>query len=668
MTSETQPSDRATASHIEQAIESVLGQQGMMSEILDQYESRPQQLSMAKTVATAINDRKHAIVEAPTGVGKSFAYLVPAAQYALSQNKKVVISTGTIALQEQLINKDLPILQQCFPLLKSVLVKGRQNYLSLRRLSHALEGQNTWFENKGDLDDLKDIERWSKETAVGDKADLGYDPNPAVWRKAVSDNNNCFGRRCPRYADCFFYKARREIEDADILIVNHHLYFSDLALRGEHAAILPPHDVVIFDEAHSLEDVATEHLGLQISEAQIRYFLDGLWNTRKQKGLLDGMLGEVGRQCADACRQSNNKLWTEVAQSFGNRQEDTMTVTTPNRYSLELADELERLGDSLIDIRSRCDDDNSAQEYKAQADRAFEFSGSLRQIIEQEYDHYVYYATVPQSGRSSASLSANPLAVGELLKNLLFHDNQSVVLTSATLAADDSERFLFLRRRLGIDDALSKKLDSPFDFEKQARLLVNESELDPNGSDFERALAMWLGDFLDEQSGGTFVLFTSYRQLERVHDLVAPRLERAKRFVLRQGGGMGRSQMIDVFKSSGDAVLFGTASFWEGVDVRGDALKNVIITKIPFEVPNHPLVEARHNDIKANGGNPFMERSVPEAILRLKQGVGRLIRTKDDSGTIVLCDHRIKTKRYGRYFLRALDQFTPEYFQLAQFI
>lgn len=655
-----------TSAEQRQAVAAILGDDGMLAKLLDNYESRPQQLDMATVVSQAITERKHAVVEAPTGVGKSFAYLVPAIQFALQHNKKVVISTGTIALQEQLIHKDLPIMQECFPLLKSVLVKGRQNYLSLRRLEHAMQGEKTWFESRDDLKDLNDILTWSQETQVGDKADLGYDPNPSVWRKVVSDNKNCLGRRCPRYADCFFYQARRDIEDADILVVNHHLYFSDLALRSEHAAILPPHDVVIFDEAHSLEDVATDHLGVQLNETQIRYYLDGLYNQRRKTGLVAEGAFDQARDAVERCRLSNTRLWQDVALSFGDRQEDTMTLPVANNYSLELADELEALGGVLQEFRNRSDDDNTAQEFKAQADRALDYAGQLRQVIEQQFDHYVYYATVP-SGRGSASLSANPLKVGELLSNLLFSSSHSVILTSATLAADDSERFLFLRKRLGLEEALTRRLDSPFDFKKQARLLVNESPLDPNGPEFERALAMWLGEFLEQESGGTFILFTSYRQLERVHELVAPRLERANRFVLRHGGGMGRSQMIELFKSTGNAVLFGTASFWEGVDVRGDALKNVIITKIPFEVPNHPLVEARHNDIKANGGNAFMERTVPEAILRLKQGVGRLIRTRQDQGTIVLCDHRIRTKSYGRYFLRALDQFEPEFFKLSDY-
>ena len=295
-------------------------------------------------------------------------------------------------------------------------------------------------------------------------------------------------------------------------------------------------------------------------------------------------------------------------------------------------------------------------------------AGELRQIVEQQLDNYVYYATIP-SARGTPSLSAHPLSVGGLLKAKLFDTMDSVVLTSATLAADDSERFLFFRRRLGIDeDAIAKRLDSPFDYRKQSRLLVNESPLDPNAPAFERAFAQWLGDYIDEAKGGIFVLFTSYRQLSTVHDLVRPRLDRKNRFVLRHGDGMGRSQMIQLFKATGNAVLFGTASFWEGVDVQGDALQHVIITKIPFEVPNHPLIEARHNHIKSRGGNPFMERTVPEAILRLKQGVGRLIRTADDQGSVVLCDHRILSKQYGRYFIRALPDMGLERFRLDEYV
>ncbi len=643
-------------------IQDIFSSDGFLSQIFPEWESRQPQIDMATLVDEAIEAEEHAIVEAPTGVGKSFAYLVPAARSALKTGKKIIISTGTIALQEQLINKDVPVLEKLFPGLKVVLVKGRQNYLSRRRLDYAITGQRNLFDNDDDQETLKSIRRWAEQSTVGDKADLGYEPERRIWNTVMSDSANCRGRRCPQYDHCFFYQARKEIVEADILIVNHHLYFSDLALRDEHAAILPAHGTVIFDEAHTLEDVATDHLGLHIAEGQIRYFLEGLLG-RKGTGVLADTAWLQYHPAIEKAKQANENFWKAVSIAFGNRKDETMRIGQADFVVDILSDTLSEIGDLLKECQSASDQEDSAQEFAAHASRAYAFAGGLRSVLEQQHKDYVYYATIPRK-RGSASLSAHPLSVHEQLKTLLFDRMDSVIVTSATLAADDSDRFLFLRRRLGIETDRAKRLDTPFNFQEQAKLLVNRSPLDPNSEAFEMAMAQWLGDFLQDSEGGTFVLFTSYRQLQRVHDLVRPRLDRARRFVLRHGEGIGRSQMLDLFKSTGDAVLFGTTSFWEGVDVRGNALKNVIITKLPFEVPNHPLVEARHNAISAKGGNPFMERTVPEAILRLKQGVGRLIRTVHDTGTIVLCDHRITTKRYGSYFLRALPDMNTTYFTI----
>ena len=642
----------------------VLGPGGMIAQIMPAYESRPQQLEMAELVAEAVTKRSHAIIEAPTGVGKSFAYLVPLALHALKNHQKVVISTGTIALQEQLIRKDIPLVQQLFPELKAVLVKGRQNYVSLRRLQYAANGQQTLYDSREDAQVVKELLDWSTETKTGDLADLGYEPPNNVWRQVQSDRNNCLGRKCPMYSECHFYKARKEMEEADLLVVNHHLYFSDLSLREEHAAILPPHQVVVFDEAHTLEDVATDHLGVSITEAQVRFFLDGLWN-RKGKGLLGQDAYQAARDVVEDARMAGEIFWKQVALlvTDGN---DIIKLTAPHMIDNNLSPALDVVARALDACRSHVEDDNALNELRAQQDRAVQLSGSIRWIIEQMGNDHVYYANVP-TGRGSPSLSASPLSVADLLKKQLFDDIPSVLLTSATLAADDSDRFLFLRRRLGIEGGLAKRLDSPFDYQSQAKLLLNSSAIDPNSPRYERAIAAWLNDYLQTAEGGAFVLFTSYRQLKVVHDLVRPALDRANRFVLRHGDGMGRMQMLDLFKRVGNGVLFGTSSFWEGVDVPGDALKHVIITKLPFEVPNHPVVEARHHDIKKRGGNAFMERSVPEAIIRLKQGFGRLIRTKSDTGTVAILDHRILTAAYGRYFLKALPPCATEMVQLERF-
>jgi len=643
----------------------VLGPNGLIAQLMPAYESRPQQLAMADTVAQALAERSHAIVEAPTGVGKSFAYLVPLVLHALKTGTKVVVSTGTIALQEQLIRKDIPLVQKLFPELKAVLVKGRQNYVSLRRLQYAAgNGQQGMFDTREDAVALKELLTWSGETETGDLADLGFDPPPQVWRLAQSDRNNCQGRKCPTYAECFFYQARKEMEEAHLLVVNHHLYFSDLSLRAEHAAILPAHKVVVFDEAHTLEDVATDHLGVSITEAQVRWFLDGLW-SRKSKGLLSRDNYAAARDAVEVARDAGERFWKEVARLTSDTQ-DIIKLTAPHLVENVLSPSLEAVAKALDDCRAHVGEDNALNELTAQQEKALSLSGSLRWVIEQQGKDHIYYAQVP-TARGSPSLSASPLSVAELLQKQLFAEIPTVILTSATLAADDSDRFLFLRRRLGLEGGLAKRLDSPFDYESQVKLLLNSSPIDPNSDRFEKAMAGWLCDYLLQADGGAFVLFTSYRQLKAVHDLVRPALDRANRFVLRHGDGMGRMQMLDLFKRVGNGVLFGTSSFWEGVDVPGDALKHVIITKLPFEVPNHPVVEARHHDIKRRGGNPFMERTVPEAIIRLKQGFGRLIRTKSDTGTVAILDHRVLTAAYGRYFLRALPACATEMIQLDRY-
>jgi ATP-dependent DNA helicase DinG len=650
----------------ELAARDVLGPGGLIAGLMSAYESRPQQLDMAEVVTEALAGNQHAIVEAPTGVGKSFAYLVPMVLHALRTHEKVVISTNTIALQEQLIDKDIPLLQRIFPELKAVLVKGRQNYLSLRRLAYAANGQQALFDSREDDSVLRELVEWSRTTEIGDRADLGYDPPPRVWRQVQSDRSNCLGRKCPTYDECFFYKARQAMADAHILVVNHHLYFSDLSLRDEHAAILPAHQVVVFDEAHTLEDVATDHLGASISEAQVRFYLDGLWSA-KHRGLMADESYAFARTLVEGARAMSEEFWKRVALLAIDTRQDTVPLTAPGMVENLLSPALDELARGLELCRSKTTEENAIQELRAQGDRAAVMSGAVRQVIEQQMQEHVYYAHLP-SGRGTPSLSASPLSVAELLKQRLFESMRTVVLTSATLAADDSDRFLFLRRRLGIEGGLARRLDSPFDFQTQAKLLLNSSPIDPNSPRYEHALSAWLSDYLATAQGGVFVLFTSYRQLTAVHDLVRPTLDRAHRFVLRHGDGMGRAQMLELFKRVGNGVLFGTSSFWEGVDVPGDALRHVIITKLPFEVPNHPVVEARHADIKRRGGNPFMERTVPEAIIRLKQGFGRLIRSRLDTGTVVISDHRVLTAAYGRYFLRALPPCATELFQLEHYL
>ncbi len=642
----------------------VLGPGGELSRLLPGWESRTQQVAMAELVAQGLAAPSHVICEAPTGVGKSFAYLVPVIQHALATSTKVVISTATIALQEQLVRKDIPLLQQIFPELKAVLVKGRQNYVSVRRLGLAYDGQQALFETREEAQALRQVADWAhNEAEVGDREELGWEPQASVWRQVQSDRTNCLGRKCPEFGSCFFYAARQRMEGAQLLVVNHHLYFSDLGLREEAGGILPPHQVVVFDEAHALEDVATDHLGCEVSAAQVRWYLDTLWSGRG-KGLLADPKREEARGAVETVRRANEDLWFNVGNFSGARSEETVRISAAHPVENPLSPALDALAQALENLKARAGDDNESTELTAQGTRALELAGSVRRVLAGEDSGLVCYATVPKE-RRSPSLSARPLSVAAMLKEQLFDRMRTVVLTSATLAADDSERFLFLRKRVGLEGGLARRLDSPFDYRTQARILVNESPLDPNSEAFAQATARWLARYVQEAEGGIFVLFTSYRQLNAVHDLVRPSLDRLRRFVLRHGDGMARSQMIELFKRTGNAVLFGTSSFWEGVDVPGNALRHVIIAKLPFEVPNHPVTEARLNEVRKRGGNPFVERQVPEAILRLKQGFGRLIRTRNDTGTVVILDHRVCTASYGRYFLRALPPAPATIFRLA---
>jgi len=652
------------ASMARATVTDVLGPDGELPRLLPGWESRVQQVAMAELVAQGLSAPAHVICEAPTGVGKSFAYLVPVIQHALAQGTKVVISTATIALQEQLVRKDIPLLQQIFPELKAVLVKGRQNYVSIRRLGLAYDGQQALFETREEIQALRQVADWAHNDAeIGDKEELGWEPANSVWRQVQSDRTNCLGRKCPDYGSCFFYAARQRMEGAQLLVVNHHLYFSDLGLREETGGILPPHQVVVFDEAHALEDVATDHLGTEVSAAQVRWYLDTLWSARG-KGLLADPSREEARGAVETVRRANEDLWFNVAQLSEGRSEETVRITGAHPVENPLSPALDALAVALENLKERADNDNESTELTAQASRALEMAGGLRRVLAGEDSGLICYATVPKE-RRGPSLSARPMSVAALLKEQLFDRMRTVVLTSATLAADDSERFLFLRKRLGLEGGLAKRLDSPFDYRTQARILINESPIDPNSESFAEATARWLVRYVQEAEGGIFVLFTSYRQLQAVHDRARPGLDRLRRFVLRHGDGMARSQMIELFKRTGDAVLFGTSSFWEGVDVPGSALRHVIIAKLPFEVPNHPVTEARLNEVRRRGGNPFVERQVPEAILRLKQGFGRLIRTRADTGTVAILDHRVATASYGRYFLRALPPCPTTIFRLA---
>lgn len=624
------------------------------------FEYREEQQHMAVEVAEALTRGSHVVIEAGTGTGKSLAYLIPSVLFAVREKRRALICTHTINLQEQLLYKDIPLVQKVLPVeFEAALLKGRQNYLCGTRLDRALRQSGDLFD-PAQQKELERIREWSFKTKDGSLSDFAETPDTALWAQICSERHACTPKTCGTNPRCFYQAVRKRALSADVLVLNHTLFFTLLGGIDEfdHAesGFLTRGDFAIFDEAHTLEQVASRHLGIGVSQYGLRQALHRLYNPKTQKGLFQAVKASREIPVINDLLAATDRFFQAVGEKCNFRKGREFRVRQADWVDGgEFVEQLGRLGELVHAVAQRCEEETIELELLEMGRRLRDARQGIRSFLTQEFSNHVYW--VEQTGKREPFLSLNavPINLAGLLSQLLFRDGTPCVLTSATLSVG-SPQLDYFRDRVGAWDVKPVQIGSPFDYEKQMTLHLVRKMPDPRDPTYEESLVHWIGHFTEMSKARAFVLFTSYRTMDAVAAKMEDFFEEKGWDLLVQSARMPRHRLLEEFRRSPAAVLFGTESFWTGVDVVGEALSNVIITRLPFATPDHPIIEAKLEAIEEAGGDAFQSYSLPEAILKFRQGVGRLIRSRTDTGHVVVLDSRIVTKPYGRGFLAALPK------------